>query len=47
MTAHRVRIFITESQFMDTIVHADGWYNAQALAQGQSPVGKAIYLGEA
>ena len=47
MNAYRVRVYLTESRFMDTIILADGWYNAQALGQGQSPVGMAIFLGEA
>ncbi len=47
MNAYRVRIYLTESRFMDTIVHADSWYNAQSLGEGQSPVGLAIFLGDA
>ena len=47
MNAYRVRVFLTEAQFMDTVLFADNWYNAQALGQGQSPVGMAIFLGDA
>lgn len=39
-----VRVFMTESRFMDTVVHADTWFNAHALGIGQSPINKAIYL---
>ena len=46
MTGHRVRVFLTESYFQDLVIHAENWFSAQALGQGQSPVGRAIYLGE-
>ena len=44
METFHVRIYVTESQFMDTYVNADGWYNALAIAECQSPVGKAYLL---
>jgi hypothetical protein len=45
MNGFRVRIFLTESRWMDTVVHADTWYNAVSLAEGSSPLGRAVLLG--
>lgn len=47
MYRYNVRIFLTDSRWMDSVITADTWFNAQMLAQGQSPVGRAIFLGEA
>ena len=44
MDAFHVRIYLTESRFMDTMVYADSWHNALMLAEGQSPVGVAYLL---
>jgi hypothetical protein len=44
---YRIRIFLSESSWTDSVISADGWYKAQQLGQAQSPMGKAIYLGEA
>jgi hypothetical protein len=47
MTRYSIRIFLTETRFVDSIVQADSWANAQLLGQGQSPIGHAIVLGDA
>ena len=47
MCRYSIRIFLSESRFIDSVIQADTWFNAQLLGQGQSPVGKAIFLGEA
>lgn len=44
MQQFRVRIYISEAQFTDTIIMAENWFSAQAIGQGQSPVGKAFLL---
>jgi hypothetical protein len=44
MQQFRIRIFLTESQFTDTVIMAENWFTAQAIGQGQSPVGKALLL---
>lgn len=47
MNSYRIRVFISESLWNDIVIQAATWSMAQAMGQGQSPVGKAIYLGEA
>jgi len=47
MNTFRVRVFLTESYFTDMVFNADNWIVAQMLGMGQSPIGKAIFLGEA
>jgi len=47
MRGYRIRLFLTESRWQDTVIFADNGNTAQAMAQGQSPIGKAILLGEA
>lgn len=47
MYGYRFRIFTSASTWIDTVVYADTTYNATKLAEGQSPVGRAIYLSEA
>jgi hypothetical protein len=47
MRSYKVRVFLSESNFTDVIINADTWFNAQSLGQGQSPIRKAIFLGEA
>lgn len=47
MRGYKVRVFLSESNFMDVVINADTWFNAQSLGQGQSPISKAIFLGEA
>ena len=45
MNGFRVRVWVAEHRFMDTVIHADTWYNAGALGEGQRPVRKAVLLG--
>ena len=47
MRGYRVRIHLAPAQWIESVIYADTWFNAQALAEGQSPVGRADYLGEA
>jgi len=47
MKQYRIRIFVNQSYWQDIIISAENGYAAQKLAEGQSPVGKAILLGEA
>ena len=47
MRGFRVRMYITESRWADIVINADTWFNAEAIARGQSPIGKAFLLGEA
>lgn len=47
MTRYSIRIFLTETRFVDSVVQADNWTNALSLGQGQSPIGHAIVLGDA
>jgi hypothetical protein len=47
MRGFRVRVFLSESNFMDIVITANSWFNAKSLGEGQSPIGKAIFLGEA
>lgn len=46
MRTFRVRLFLTDSYWTDTFVFAENWFVAQNIAMGQSPVGRAIILGE-
>lgn len=46
MQGHRVRVFLSESNWTDSVFYADNWFNAVKLAEGTSPIGRAIYLGE-
>jgi hypothetical protein len=45
MNGFRVRVFISESKWMDIVIQADTWYNAVSLAEGSSPLGRAVLLG--
>jgi len=47
MRGYRIRLYLTESRFQDTIIYADNGFNAQMIAQSQSPIGRAVILGEA
>jgi len=47
MRGYRIRLFLSESRWQDTVIFADNGWNAQSMAQAQSPVGRAILLGEA
>lgn len=47
MRGYRVRIHLGPAQWIDTVIYADTWFNARTLAEGQSPIGRADYLGEA
>jgi hypothetical protein len=47
MSGYSIRIFLSNSNWMDTVIHADTWFNAVKLAEGQSPVGRAQFLGNA
>ena len=47
MRSFRVRVFINESYWNDVVINADTWIAAQAMGMGQSPIFKAIFLGEA
>ena len=47
MKGFRVRIHHGPAQWTDTVVYADTWFNAVRLAEGQSRVGRADFLGEA
>ncbi len=47
MRGYTIRVFLSESRWTDVVIYADTWFNAQALGQGQSPVSKAVLLGEA
>lgn len=46
MQGHRIRVFLSESNWTDSVYYADTWFNALKLAEGTSPIGRAIYLGE-
>ena len=47
MYRYQVRVFLSESRWVDTVIQADTWFNAQSIGTGQSPIGRAIFLGEA
>ncbi len=47
MYRYRIRVMISESRWTDTVITSNAWFNAVAMGQAQSPIGKAIYLGEA
>jgi hypothetical protein len=47
MRGYVIRIFLSESNWVDSTIYADTWFNAEKLARGQSPVGRVHYLGEA
>ena len=46
MKSYLIRVFISESQWTDTVIRADSDYNAQSLGRGQSPIGRATLLRE-
>ena len=46
MTKHRVRVFLSESNWTDVVFVCENSYAAENLGRGQSPIGRAIYLGE-
>ena len=47
MNSYRVRVFLTESYFQDMVLSADNGNAVTLLAQGMSPIGRAILLGNA
>ena len=47
MSGYTIRVFLGSSNWMDTVIYADTWFNAVKLAEGQSPVGRAQFLGNA
>ena len=47
MRNFRVRVWLKESYFSDMVITAENWFTAQATGQGMSPIGKALFLGEA
>jgi hypothetical protein len=47
MSGYSIRVFLSSSNWMDTVIYADTWFNAVKLAEGQSPVGRAQFLGNA
>lgn len=47
MRSYRVRVFLSESRWNDIVITAETSFDAESMGRGQSPVGKAIYLGEA
>jgi hypothetical protein len=47
MRQFRVRVFLTESYWNDIVITANTWVAAQMIGMGQSPMHKAILLGEA
>ena len=47
MRSYRVRVFLNESRWNDVVITAETSFDAESMGRGQSPVGKAIYLGEA
>lgn len=47
MNRYRIRVCISESRWTDIVITANAWFIALALGQGQSPINKAMYLGEA
>lgn len=47
MRSFRIRVFLTESNFSDIVINAENWFVAQMIGMGQSPVRKAVFLGDA
>lgn len=47
MRMFRVRIFLSESRWNDVVVPGMTSWDAERLAQGMSPIGRANFLGEA
>ena len=47
MRGFRVRVFLSESNWSDIVINADNSFVAQLIGMGQSPVRKAILLGDA
>jgi hypothetical protein len=43
----RIRIFLSESNWNDTVVPGENRWKAEALAKGMSPIGRAQFLGDA
>lgn len=46
MQGYHIRVFLTDSNWTDSVFYADSSFNAMRLAEGASPVGRAIMLGE-
>lgn len=47
MKMFRVRIFLSEYRWNDIVVPGNTCWDAERLAQGMSPIGRANFLGEA
>lgn len=47
MHSHYIRVYISESYWTDVLITADTWFDALYLGEGQSPIGRAVYLREA
>jgi hypothetical protein len=47
MRGYVVRIWLTDSRWLDSVIQADTWFNAQSMGLGQSPVNRAQFLYEA
>lgn len=47
MNRYRIRIFMSTSYFQDTVLSGDNCWVAESLGKAMSPIGKAIFLGEA
>jgi len=47
MNQYRVRVFISSSYFQDMVLNGDNCWVAEKIGIGMSPIGKAIFLGEA
>ena len=47
MNQYRVRVFLSESNWQDLVLSGDTCWVAEGLGRGMSPIGKAIFLGEA
>lgn len=45
MNAYMVRVMLSESRWADVKIYADTWSIAQDLGRGQSPIGRAQFLG--
>jgi len=47
MRGYVVRVWLSESRWIDSTIYADTWFNAQSMGQGQSPLSRAQFLYEA
>lgn len=47
MRGYVVRVFLSDSRWVDTVIQSDTWFNAQSQGLGQSPVNRAQFLYEA